>query len=76
MNVREAEKFLSVDKSDCGIAIVNIGISGAEIGRAFGGEKETGGGREPDSDSWMAYIREPRTGLIIRMLYLGLRRVI
>ncbi|HOW88855.1 MAG TPA: aldehyde dehydrogenase family protein [Elusimicrobiales bacterium] len=56
-NMREAEKFLSVEGSDCGIANVNIGTSGAEIGGAFGGEKETGGGRESGSDSWKAYMR-------------------
>jgi aldehyde dehydrogenase (NAD+) len=53
----EAERFLSVSGSDCGIANVNIGPSGAEIGGAFGGEKETGGGREAGSDSWKAYMR-------------------
>ncbi|MBX2835017.1 MAG: aldehyde dehydrogenase family protein [Micavibrio sp.] len=57
MNVREAEKFLSAIGSDCGIANVNIGTSGAEIGGAFGGEKETGGGRESGSDSWKVYMR-------------------
>ena len=56
-NLREAEKFLSVSGSDCGIANVNIGTSGAEIGGAFGGEKETGGGRESGSDSWKVYMR-------------------
>lgn len=56
-NLREAEKFLSVAGSDCGIANVNIGTSGAEIGGAFGGEKETGGGRESGSDAWKAYMR-------------------
>jgi aldehyde dehydrogenase (NAD+) len=56
-NVREAERFLSPAGSDCGIANVNIGTSGAEIGGAFGGEKETGGGRESGSDSWKAYMR-------------------
>ncbi len=56
-NLREAEVFLSVMGSDCGIANVNIGTSGAEIGGAFGGEKETGGGRESGSDSWKAYMR-------------------
>lgn len=55
--MREAEKFLSCAGSDCGIANVNIGTSGAEIGGAFGGEKETGGGRESGSDSWKAYMR-------------------
>jgi aldehyde dehydrogenase (NAD+) len=57
LNVREAERFLSSAGSDCGIANVNIGPSGAEIGGAFGGEKETGGGREAGSDSWKAYMR-------------------
>jgi aldehyde dehydrogenase (NAD+) len=56
-NVREAEYFLSHRGSDCGIANVNIGTSGAEIGGAFGGEKETGGGRESGSDAWKAYMR-------------------
>jgi aldehyde dehydrogenase (NAD+) len=56
-DVREAELFLSPAGSDCGIANVNIGTSGAEIGGAFGGEKETGGGRESGSDSWQAYMR-------------------
>ncbi|MEM7548213.1 MAG: aldehyde dehydrogenase family protein [Bacteroidota bacterium] len=56
-NLREAELFLSKDGSDCGIANVNIGTSGAEIGGAFGGEKETGGGRESGSDAWKAYMR-------------------
>jgi aldehyde dehydrogenase (NAD+) len=56
-NLREAELFLSVNGSDCGIANVNIGTSGAEIGGAFGGEKETGGGRESGSDAWKAYMR-------------------
>ncbi len=56
-NVLEAERFLSCAGSDCGIANVNIGTSGAEIGGAFGGEKETGGGRESGSDSWKAYMR-------------------
>jgi aldehyde dehydrogenase (NAD+) len=56
-NMREAEKFLSSEGSDCGIANVNIGTSGAEIGGAFGGEKETGGGRESGSDSWRNYMR-------------------
>lgn len=56
-NVLEAERFLSAEGSDCGIANVNIGTSGAEIGGAFGGEKETGGGREAGSDSWKAYMR-------------------
>jgi aldehyde dehydrogenase (NAD+) len=56
-NFRESERFLSCHGSDCGIANVNIGTSGAEIGGAFGGEKETGGGRESGSDSWKAYMR-------------------
>jgi hypothetical protein len=56
-NLREAELFLSVAGSDCGIANVNIGTSGAEIGGAFGGEKETGGGRESGSDAWKVYKR-------------------
>jgi len=56
-DLREAERFLSAEGSDCGIANVNIGPSGAEIGGAFGGEKETGGGRESGSDSWKAYMR-------------------
>jgi aldehyde dehydrogenase (NAD+) len=55
--MHEVEKFLSVVGSDCGIANVNIGPSGAEIGGAFGGEKETGGGREAGSDAWKAYMR-------------------
>jgi aldehyde dehydrogenase (NAD+) len=54
---QEAERFLAADGSDCGIANVNIGTSGAEIGGAFGGEKETGGGRESGSDAWRAYMR-------------------
>ena len=57
LNIREAELFVSAEGSDCGIANVNIGPSGAEIGGAFGGEKETGGGREAGSDSWKAYMR-------------------
>ena len=57
MNLREAERFLSATGSDCGIANVNIGTSGAEIGGAFGGEKETGGGRESGSDAWKQYMR-------------------
>ena len=56
-NLRDSEQFLSCAGSDCGIANVNIGTSGAEIGGAFGGEKETGGGRESGSDSWKAYMR-------------------
>ena len=57
LNIRNAEKFLSSIGSDCGIANINIGTSGAEIGGAFGGEKETGGGRESGSDSWKQYMR-------------------
>lgn len=57
LNLREAERFLAAGGSDCGIANVNIGTSGAEIGGAFGGEKETGGGRESGSDAWKAYMR-------------------
>jgi aldehyde dehydrogenase (NAD+) len=56
-DVREAERFVSSEGSDCGIANVNIGPSGAEIGGAFGGEKETGGGRESGSDAWKSYMR-------------------
>ena len=56
-DLREAELFLSGEGSDCGIANVNMGTSGAEIGGAFGGEKETGGGRESGSDAWRAYMR-------------------
>jgi len=56
-NLKDAEKFLSAAGSDCGIANVNIGTSGAEIGGAFGGEKETGGGRESGSDAWKIYMR-------------------
>ena len=55
--LQHAERFLSVGGSDCGIANVNIGTSGAEIGGAFGGEKDTGGGRESGSDSWKVYMR-------------------
>ncbi|MFC4625858.1 aldehyde dehydrogenase family protein [Daeguia caeni] len=57
LNLQEAERFLSAEGSDCGIANVNIGTSGAEIGGAFGGEKETGGGRESGSDAWKGYMR-------------------
>ena len=57
LNMREAENFVSTHGSDCGIANINIGTSGAEIGGAFGGEKETGGGRESGSDAWKAYMR-------------------
>ena len=56
-NLQAVETFLSANGSDCGIANVNIGTSGAEIGGAFGGEKETGGGRESGSDAWKAYMR-------------------
>ena len=61
LNMRETELFLSAAGSDCGIANVNIGTSGAEIGGAFGGEKETGGGRESGSDAWKAYMRRQTT---------------
>jgi aldehyde dehydrogenase (NAD+) len=57
LDMREAERFVATTGSDCGIANVNIGPSGAEIGGAFGGEKETGGGREAGSDAWKAYMR-------------------
>ena len=56
-NLSESELFLSAEGSDCGLANINIGPSGAEIGGAFGGEKETGGGREAGSDAWKAYMR-------------------
>ncbi|MDO9598410.1 MAG: aldehyde dehydrogenase family protein, partial [Azoarcus sp.] len=56
-DMREAEYFVSVGGSDCGIANVNVGTSGAEVGAAFGGEKETGGGRESGSDAWRVYMR-------------------
>jgi aldehyde dehydrogenase (NAD+) len=56
-SLQAAERFLSADGSDCGIANVNLGTSGAEIGGAFGGEKDTGGGREAGSDSWKTYMR-------------------
>jgi len=56
-SLRDAEQYLSANGSDCGIANVNLGTSGAEIGGAFGGEKETGGGRESGSDSWKVYMR-------------------
>mgnify|MGYP003606397456 CR=1 FL=1 len=56
-NLKTAEKFLSAASSDCGIAKINIGTSGAEIGGAFGGEKDTGGGRESGSDAWKVYMR-------------------
>jgi aldehyde dehydrogenase (NAD+) len=59
--LQAAERFLSADGSDCGIANVNLGTSGAEIGGAFGGEKDTGGGREAGSDSWKAYMRRQTT---------------
>ena len=63
-NLCEAERFLSVVGSDCGIANVNIGTSGAEIGGAFGGEKETGGGRESGSDAWKIYMRRQTNTII------------
>jgi aldehyde dehydrogenase (NAD+) len=56
-NLISAETFLSARGSDCGLANINIGTSGAEIGGAFGGEKDTGGGRESGSDAWKAYMR-------------------
>ena len=56
-DLKESEQYLSAAGSDCGIANVNLGTSGAEIGLAFGGEKETGGGRESGSDAWKAYMR-------------------
>ena len=56
-NLQQAEHFLATTGSDCGIANINIGTSGAEIGGAFGGEKETGGGRESGSDAWKVYMR-------------------
>jgi aldehyde dehydrogenase (NAD+) len=56
-DITETEKFISHRGSDCGIANINLGTSGAEIGGAFGGEKETGGGRESGSDAWKAYMR-------------------
>jgi aldehyde dehydrogenase (NAD+) len=59
--LKVAERFLSAEGSDCGIANVNLGTSGAEIGGAFGGEKDTGGGREAGSDSWKAYMRRQTT---------------
>ena len=61
LDLREAERFVGPDGSDCGIANVNAGPSGAEIGGAFGGEKETGGGRESGSDAWRAYMRRMTT---------------
>ena len=60
-DLRRAEGFLSAHGSDCGIANINIGTSGAEIGGAFGGEKDTGGGREAGSDAWKAYMRRQTT---------------
>ena len=62
-DLRESELFLSAIGSDCGIANVNMGPSGAEIGGAFGGEKETGGGRESGSDSWKAYMRRSTSAI-------------
>ena len=59
--LQHAERFLAATGSDCGIANVNIGTSGAEIGGAFGGEKDTGGGRESGSDAWKAYMRRQTT---------------
>jgi aldehyde dehydrogenase (NAD+) len=60
-NLLTAERFLSTSGSDCGMANVNVGTSGAEIGLAFGGEKQTGGGREAGSDAWKAYMRRQST---------------
>jgi aldehyde dehydrogenase (NAD+) len=62
-DLREVEAFLSAAGSDCGIANVNMGPSGAEIGGAFGGEKETGGGRESGSDAWKAYMRRQTSAI-------------
>jgi aldehyde dehydrogenase (NAD+) len=62
-DMRESELFLSVAGSDCGIANVNAGTSGAEIGGAFGGEKETGSGRESGSDAWKAYMRRQTSAI-------------
>ena len=62
-DLREVEQFLSAQGSDCGIANVNMGPSGAEIGGAFGGEKETGGGRESGSDAWKAYMRRQTSAI-------------
>jgi aldehyde dehydrogenase (NAD+) len=62
-DLREADRFLSALGSDCGIANVNMGPSGAEIGGAFGGEKETGGGRESGSDAWKAYMRRQTSAI-------------
>jgi aldehyde dehydrogenase (NAD+) len=62
-DMREVEEFLSAAGSDCGIANVNMGPSGAEIGGAFGGEKETGGGRESGSDAWKAYMRRQTSAI-------------
>jgi aldehyde dehydrogenase (NAD+) len=75
LNLREAEQFLSHAGSDCGIANVNIGTSGAEIGGAFGGEKETGGGRESGSDAWKSYMRR-QTNTINYSLNLPLAQAI
>ena len=69
-NIRETEKFLSNAGSDCGIANVNIGTSGAEIGGAFGGEKETGGGRESGSDAWKALCAGKQIPLTMAQYYL------
>jgi aldehyde dehydrogenase (NAD+) len=62
-DMRDVERFLSAQGSDCGIANVNMGPSGAEIGGAFGGEKETGGGRESGSDAWKAYMRRQTSAI-------------
>ena len=68
-DVRETEFFLSAVGSDCGIANVNIGPSGAEIGGAFGGEKETGGGRETGSDAWKGYMRRQTATVNYSVIY-------
>lgn len=73
LDVREAEQFMAADGSDCGIANVNIGTSGAEIGGAFGGEKQTGGGRESGSDAWKAYMRRATNTVNYPPSYLWLK---
>jgi aldehyde dehydrogenase (NAD+) len=72
-NLREAEHFLSVAGSDCGIANVNIGTSGAEIGGAFGGEKKTGGGRESGSDAWKVYASSNQYNQLWNLFAFGTR---
>ena len=69
-NLKEAELFLSHFGSDCGIANVNIGTSGAEIGGAFGGEKETGGGRESGSDAWKFYMRRQTNTINLSLIHI------